>query len=126
MQMLATGYKLIPNYRGLTGSPGRGVQSPSHRSAAFIARVRKETEAAKKLGEQQLIQAYDALRERVAAGEQLLSADIVCKCFALATEALRRATGMVYYDVQLAGGFALAAGTIAEIQTGEGLSLIHI
>ena len=121
--MLSTGTKLIPNYRTLTGSPRSRVESPNRAYAPLVNRVRKLSEQARNLGHQELIDAYDNLRERVTEGEPLLSAQIVCECFALATEALRRATGMVYYDVQLVGGFVLAAGTIAEIQTGEGKTI---
>ena len=38
----------------------------------------------------------------------------------------RRVTGMRHFDVQMIGGVALHQGRIAEMRTGEGLSLIHI
>ena len=44
--------------------------------------------------------------------------------FAYATEAVRRITGKTFFDVQLQAGMSLARGKIAEIQTGEGKTLI--
>jgi len=46
--------------------------------------------------------------------------------FALATEAVRRATGRTYYDVQLQAGRVLADGDLAEMQTGEGKTLVTL
>ena len=43
---------------------------------------------------------------------------------ALIAEAVRRVTGKTYYDVQLIAGWKLTRGLIAEIQTGEGKTLI--
>ena len=39
------------------------------------------------------------------------------------TEAVRRTTGKIFYDVQLQGGLALAGGCVAEMQTGEGKTM---
>ncbi len=48
---------------------------------------------------------------------------ILVQAFALGMEALRRTTGMIAYDVQLFAGLAMARGSIAEMQTGEGKTL---
>jgi len=45
------------------------------------------------------------------------------RVFALAREAAKRSMGQFHYDVQIAGGFALAEGKIAEMKTGEGKTL---
>ena len=42
---------------------------------------------------------------------------------AFAVESLHRRTGMLAYDVQIEAGLAMARGTIAEMQTGEGKTL---
>ena len=44
--------------------------------------------------------------------------------FAATNECLRRATGMEYYDVQLQAGYSLVTGSIAEMQTGEGKTMV--
>ncbi len=45
------------------------------------------------------------------------------RVFALTREASKRSRGQFHYDVQLAGGLALAEGRIAEMKTGEGKTL---
>jgi len=51
------------------------------------------------------------------------SNEIIVQSFAIGIEALRRTTGMVAYDVQILAGLAMASGSIAEMQTGEGKTL---
>ncbi len=53
----------------------------------------------------------------------ILDGKVVVESFALTSEALRRTTGKVYYDVQLLGGLVLATGCVAEMQTGEGKTI---
>ncbi len=50
--------------------------------------------------------------------------DVLVPAFALAREASARTTGLRPYDVQLIGGMVLHAGRIAEMQTGEGKTLV--
>ena len=49
---------------------------------------------------------------------------ILPETFALVREASSRTIGLRHYDVQLIGGMALHAGRIAEMQTGEGKTLV--
>ncbi|MDZ4850317.1 MAG: helicase-related protein [Pirellulaceae bacterium] len=44
--------------------------------------------------------------------------------FALAIEAIRRVLGMELYNVQLQAGISLVQGTVTQVQTGEGKTLI--
>ena len=64
----------------------------------------------------------EELRQRVADGEAL--DDVLPEALALAREAIARATGERAYDVQLLGAVALHRGTIAEMKTGEGKTLV--
>ena len=64
----------------------------------------------------------DTLRSRVAGGETL--DDVLPEAMALAREAIARVTGERAYDVQLLGAIALHQGTIAEMKTGEGKTLV--
>src|SRR6478672_4040010 len=50
-------------------------------------------------------------------------AELRPRVFALTRESAKRAIGQFHYDVQLAGGIALADGKIAEMKTGEGKTL---
>ncbi|QDS89525.1 preprotein translocase subunit SecA [Rosistilla ulvae] len=51
------------------------------------------------------------------------AAEPMIEAHGLMAEALRRTTGKLYYDVQLQAGWILAAGSIAEMQTGEGKTI---
>jgi preprotein translocase subunit SecA len=61
-------------------------------------------------------------RARLAEGETL--DDLLPEAFAVAREAARRATGMRPFDVQVMGAVALHQGSIAEMKTGEGKTLV--
>src|SRR4051794_12838226 len=61
-------------------------------------------------------------RERLKAGETL--EDILIEAFAVCREGGRRFLGMRHYDVQLIGGMVLHSGSIAEMVTGEGKTLV--
>ena len=50
--------------------------------------------------------------------------DILPEAFAVVREAARRTLGQRHYDVQLMGGIALHRGSIAEMMTGEGKTLV--
>ena len=50
--------------------------------------------------------------------------DLLPPAFAVVREAAWRVLGMRHYDVQLVGGIALHQGTIAEMKTGEGKTLV--
>jgi preprotein translocase subunit SecA len=64
----------------------------------------------------------DELRKRVADGASL--DDVLPEAFAVAREAARRTLRMRHFDVQLIGGMVLHHGTIAEMATGEGKTLV--
>jgi preprotein translocase subunit SecA len=64
----------------------------------------------------------DAFRQRLADGETL--DDILPEAFAAVREASKRTTGLRHYDIQLIGGMVLHKGTIAEMRTGEGKTLV--
>jgi preprotein translocase subunit SecA len=63
-----------------------------------------------------------SLSYRAKAGEPLDS--LLVEAFAATREAGRRRLGMRHYDVQLLAGAALVHGAIAEMQTGEGKTLV--
>ncbi len=63
-----------------------------------------------------------AFRERLQAGETI--GDILVEAFATVREASKRTLGQRHFDVQLLGGMVLHSGTIAEMATGEGKTLV--
>src|SRR5215470_2350479 len=62
------------------------------------------------------------LRQRLADGAEL--DDLLPEAFAAVREAARRTVRMRHFDVQLMGGMVLHQGTIAEMATGEGKTLV--
>ena len=61
-------------------------------------------------------------KEMLAAGKTLI--DIQADAFAVVREAAKRVLGLRHYDVQLIGGFVLHEGSIAQMNTGEGKTLV--
>lgn len=64
----------------------------------------------------------DAFRKRYADGETL--DDLLPEAFAVVREASKRVLNMRHFHVQLIGGIVLHQGRIAEMQTGEGKTLV--
>ena len=65
----------------------------------------------------------DKREERKQAEIEALNA-VLPEAFALCREAARRAIGLRHFDVQLLGGMVLHNGSIAEMRTGEGKTLV--
>jgi len=61
-------------------------------------------------------------KDRLTAGERL--DDLLPDAFACVREASKRTLGMRHFDVQLIGGMVLHQGSIAEMKTGEGKTLV--
>src|SRR5881396_2957968 len=74
------------------------------------------------LGDAELQAKTDEFRKRLEAGEPL--DELLPEAFAVCREAARRTVGMRHFDVQLMGGIVLHQGTIAEMATGEGKTLV--
>ncbi len=58
------------------------------------------------------------------AAEETTLDDILPEVFALVREASRRTLGLRHFDVQMVGGWAMHSGSIAEMATGEGKTLV--
>ena len=76
----------------------------------------------KTLSDEQLKAKTVEFKTRLANGETI--ADLLPEAFAVVREAGRRILSMRHYDVQLIGGMVLHQGTIAEMKTGEGKTLV--
>ncbi len=61
-------------------------------------------------------------KNRLGAGETI--DDIADEAFAVVRESAKRVLGMRHYDVQLVGGYVIHEGSIAEMRTGEGKTLV--
>ena len=74
------------------------------------------------MSDEELRKQTDGFRERLDDGETL--DDVLPEAFATVREASRRVLGKRHFDVQIMGGAALHMGTIAEMKTGEGKTLV--
>ncbi|MCK2002153.1 preprotein translocase subunit SecA [[Brevibacterium] frigoritolerans] len=64
----------------------------------------------------------DRFKSILDAGDNIL--DIQAEAFAVVREASKRVLNLRHHDVQLAGGFVLSEGGIAQMNTGEGKTLV--
>ncbi len=76
----------------------------------------------KNMADDRLIAQTGLLKEKLEKGASV--DDIHNDAFAVCREAAIRVLGMRHYDVQLIGGMTLNSGSIAEMKTGEGKTLV--
>ena len=76
----------------------------------------------KNLTDVQLKAKTEEFKKRFSDGQTI--SDLLPEAFAVCREASLRVLGMRHYDVQLIGGFVLNRGSIAEMRTGEGKTLV--
>ncbi len=74
------------------------------------------------MGDERLREQTTLFKGRLANGESLES--VLPEAFATVREASRRTLKMRHFDCQLVGGMVLHQGTIAEMKTGEGKTLV--
>ena len=89
---------------------------------SIAAKVSSLGDTFAKMDDEELAGQTVRFRERHANGESL--DDLLPEAFACAREASDRVLGMRHFDVQVVGGIALHRGTIAEMKTGEGKTLV--
>ncbi|HEY5226370.1 MAG TPA: DEAD/DEAH box helicase, partial [Methylovirgula sp.] len=75
-----------------------------------------------RLSDEELRARTDMFRAAVAQGESI--DNLLVPAFATVREAARRVLGQRHFDVQLIGGMVLHEGSIAEMRTGEGKTLV--
>jgi preprotein translocase subunit SecA len=98
-------------------------------NARYIKKLQNRVDAINALeprfqefSDEELKEQTEKFRQRLAAGETM--DDILIETFALVREAGKRFLNMRHYDVQMVGGMVLHSGTIAEMVTGEGKTLV--
>lgn len=93
-----------------------------------IRRLRKRTKEVNSLSEKYKKMSDDKLQKQTAALKKRLKKEsldaILPDAFALVREAADRRIGMRHFDVQLMGGMALHEGSVTEMKTGEGKTLV--
>ncbi len=105
--------------RLIGGDPAKKKIQELAAIAAEINAIEPQFEA---LSEAELRAKTDEFRLRLAKGEAL--EEILVEAYATVREASKRTIGQRHYDVQLLGGITLNSGTVAELRTGEGKTLM--
>src|SRR5687767_1656503 len=88
----------------------------------IVVEINAKEPDVQKLTDVQLREKTEEFRHRLAAGATL--DDLLPEAIAVVREAGRRVLNMRHFDVQLIGGMVLHNGTIAEMKTGEGKTLV--
>ncbi len=117
-------------FGGLLRMFERGVTSLFGSSnARYIRRLSSKVDAISALEpkfesmtDDELTHQTSIFKDRLAAGETL--DDIMIEAFAACREAGKRYLNMRHYDVQMIGGMVLHNGSVAEMVTGEGKTLV--
>lgn len=86
--------------------------------------AKRVIEQVRSRSDEQLIRDAAEASERIAGGPPTSDQSVLSVALGLASEAIFRETGMRLYDVQLRGALVVATGHIAEMQTGEGKTLV--
>ncbi len=89
---------------------------------ALAAEVNALEPEYERLDDGQLQSKTPEYRQRLANGESL--DDLMIEAFATVRETAKRTLGQRHYDVQVMGGVALHQGSVAEMKTGEGKTLV--
>lgn len=87
-----------------------------------VAQINALEEGVKALSDADLAAKTPEFASRIEAGESVES--LLPEAFAVAREASVRVLGMRHFDVQFIGGMVLNEGSIAEMRTGEGKTLM--
>ena len=89
-----------------------------------LAQINKREAGFQGVGDRVLKQASQNLIARIRSGES--ADDLLVESFALVREAARRVLGLRPFDVQIIAGIAMHRGKLAEMQTGEGKTLVAV
>jgi preprotein translocase subunit SecA len=90
--------------------------------APTVAQINALEEELKGLSDDALRARTETFRKQIADGTPL--DDLLVPAFATVREAAKRTLGQRHFDVQLVGGMVLHEGSIAEMKTGEGKTLV--
>ncbi len=94
------------------------IAEKNRQMAPELERLRQDCEEAA------IQEEKDRLREKLKIARNRVFADVLPEAFALVREASKRTIGLRHFDVQIAGGYILHEGKIAEMSTGEGKTLV--
>ncbi len=105
-----------------TGSLAPWLRPPASRFQWIVERVNEEERELGNLTERRIRRKSQILRARLR--NEGYQQELVAQAFALVRIAAERTIGMRLFDVQLMGGLILLQGMVAEMETGEGKTLV--
>ena len=94
------------------------------KSKKVLQEVRRHRDAISSVSDDALRKKTDSFKESLQSGAAIDM--LLPEVFAVACEALKRTTGMDPFEVQVIGGMAIHEGSIAEMRTGEGKTLVAV
>jgi preprotein translocase subunit SecA len=101
---------------------GTSHQREMKKIQPIVDQINNFEPAIQKLSDEELKNKTPEFQARLKKGETVF--DILPEAFAVCREASKRALGMRHYDVQMIGGIVLNRGSISEMRTGEGKTLV--
>lgn len=117
--------KLEPKYQKMTKKELAAQTEILKTRLAKLTKQAQAESAKQKVAKKSAKKAKKAKKTPISNEQKALDA-ILPQAFALVREASSRILGMRHYDVQMVGGIALHEGTVAEMKTGEGKTLVAI
>ena len=111
--------------RGMTIEFQQRINAATQELSAELAAAQKEYIDVLGTDEQKFARVeVDRIKKELRAAEEENLWEILPEAFAAVREASKRTTGLRHYDVQCLGGMVLHSGSIAEMKTGEGKTLV--
>lgn len=89
-----------------------------------VKKINSLEPAMKKLTDSGLLKKTEELKKRLEKDKKTTLDTLLPEAFALVRETARRTLGQRHFDVQLIGGMVLHEGSVAEMVTGEGKTLV--
>jgi len=112
--------KAMPNFLSKILSFGADKDLKAYQR--IVEKINALEPTMQEMSDEELQAQTEKFKARYAEGESL--DDLLPEAFATVREASVRTIGQCHFDVQLIGGIALHKGTIAEMKTGEGKTLV--
>jgi len=112
--------KAMPNFLSKILSFGADKDLKAYQR--IVEKINALEPTMQEMSDEELQAQTEKFKARYAEGESL--DDLLPEAFATVREASVRTIGQRHFDVQLIGGIALHKGTIAEMKTGEGKTLV--
>ncbi|OYX42505.1 preprotein translocase subunit SecA [Candidatus Saccharibacteria bacterium 32-49-12] len=114
---------MITKQGALTKIFGDPQEKTIKRLQKRVVQINQLTGAYQKLSDEDLRARTDLFKKRLAKKNETLET-LLPDAFAAVREAAGRVLGMRHFDVQLIGGMVLHEGSVAEMKTGEGKTLV--